>query len=292
MPIPRLPSLNAKLELGRQAKKILESFGLVVQNEPYDFVTNSKIISDPTYSSAISDQILDRMFPKSDPCEALHYTSEATLHSILSSKQLWLAWVQKNIDAAEYTTFAKEHGYSGCFETDHEGKKIYEQITREMYYVSFTPTAIPDNDGLWQIFGRNEHSLRFRIEPRPLAQFRRIRYQDGQPTLLKAIDTALQDKVQRVFLPRRISQLCAFYLTAVLKGEDELRLLIPNPPTDRKFEHLGESYIAVPIGTDNDVCRLDLLEVYCGSKDLMAPTREMLDGCGFATVKVALRPGI
>jgi hypothetical protein len=149
----RLPSLDPKLELGRQAKQILESFGLRVPIEPYDFITGSNVISDPSSSSEISDQILDQLFPRSDPCEALHYTGASTLQNILTSKQLWLAWMQKNIDCDEYTTFAQEHGYSGYFEIDDKGKEVYEQITREMYYASFTPAALPDNDDLWQSSG-------------------------------------------------------------------------------------------------------------------------------------------
>lgn len=62
------------------------------------------------------------------------------------------------------------------------------------------------------------------------------------------------------------------------------------PPSTPRY--IRGSYIAVPIGTYNDVCRLDLLEVYFGSKDRMAPAREMLDAHGFSAVKVALRPGI
>jgi hypothetical protein len=119
-----------------------------------------------------------------------------------------------------------------------------------------------------------------------------MRYQDGHPTLLKEIDADFQAKLQRVFLPWRISQLCAFYLTTTFKGEDELRLLISNPPTDRRFDHNGDAYIAIPIGIDNDMCRLDLIEVYCGSKALIAPTRELLEREGFKAVKVALRSGI
>jgi hypothetical protein len=288
----RLPSLNPKLELGHQAKEILESFGIDVPIAPYDFITDAKLVSDPSTSSAISDQILDRMFPRSDPCEALHYTGATTLQSIVSGKQLWLAWVQKNIDCDEYTTFADDHGYSGYFQIDPKGKHVYEHITRSMYYASFTPAAMPNNDDLWQTFGNDEHCLRFRIEPRPVAQFRRMQYQDGHPTLLKEIDAAFRARVQRIFLPRRISQLCAFYLTQSFKGEDELRLLIPNPPPERTFDHAGDTYIAIPIGAENDMCRLDLLEVYCGSQALVDPTRELLDREGFSTVKVSLRPGL
>lgn len=286
------PSLNPKLELGRKVAEVLRSFGIDVPFAPYDFNSTSLAVLEPSCSTAVSEQILDRMFPKSGSTTALHYTSADVLRSVVKNKQLWLAWVQKNIKFDEFTTFATEHGYQGYFDTDATGAAVYEQITRSMFYASFTPKADPDNDDLWDVFGKDEHCLRFKISPGPISQFRRIQYQTGNPTLLKEIDKALQAQVGRVFVPARIAQLCAFYLTQSYNWEDELRLLVPNPLKNMKFDHDGEKYIAIPICADNVMCRIDLIDVYCGSQNLIEPTRKVLDDANLGSVGVHLRPGV
>jgi hypothetical protein len=142
MTAPSLPSLNRKIELGRKAIETLKSFGCTVPYGPNAFNLTDEAIIEPTSCSSVSDQILDRIFSRSETPHALHYTNADAFKSIISNKTLWLAWVQKNI------------------------------------------------------------------------------------------------------------------------ADDELRLLIPNRPTDRKFPHEGETYIAVPLEAENDMCRLQLVDVY------------------------------
>ena len=90
------------------------------------------------------------------------------------------------------------------------------------------------------------------------------------------------------FLPWTISRIGAFYLPSMLQTEDEVRLLIkryedaPVPVfTDRNF-----NYWAVPIGVENDVCRLELVGIHLAPSAVRAHVEAAIQGTVFAMALV------
>ena len=91
--------------------------------------------------------------------------------------------------------------------------------------------------------------MRFHLTPRN-AELRRIQYQSNAKSLLTLIDEELKTAVSRTFSSHGVARLTAFYLQQHLAYEDEIRLLVSNPPPTSKFKSGPDDYIAIDIGQE------------------------------------------
>ena len=248
------------VRIKKDAADILSRHGLTLPFDAAELVVTSKNICEPTWSTSVSTQLFDRIFPPSGPMEVLHFTKPHILPSILENKQLWLAAVTKNFDAGEYLAFVKEHGYASAL-----SKSIRRELAANYFYTSFTAVGGASAQSHWDVFADRGTGfcLRFHLTPRN-AELRRIQYQSGAKSLLTLIDEDLKAAVSRTFLPGGVARLTAFYLQQDLAYEDEIRLLVSNPPPSSKFKNGPDDYIAINISQGNPWCVLKLLGITCG----------------------------
>jgi hypothetical protein len=238
----------------------------------------------------LSRAILDTIFPReAAPCDLYHYTSLQRLRSIASSKELRLYAVRKRLGQGELDTFAKAHGLKGYLDSS-QGPPFLEAMSDNLFYASMTRRVPPQNAPLmWGVFAEGTGArVQFRIAPRA-AELRSIRYeQRSTKTLLNAINEALLREGLPPFLPWTVSRIIAFYLPSTVQTEDEVRLLIkryedgPNPVfSDGTF-----NYWAVPIGVENDVCRVEIVGIHAAPNAVRADVAAAIKGTAFADVPV------
>lgn len=142
---------------------------------------------------------------------------------------------------------------------------------------------------MWGAFAKGTGArLEFRVEPKAV-ELRPIRYElTGSTTLLNEINEALARQGEPPFVPWTTSRIGAFYLSSTVRTEDEVRLLMKRhqggfDPT----AHDGASaYWPVPIGADNEVCRLDLLGIHVAPGGTRNDIEGAIAGTAFAKVTV------
>jgi hypothetical protein len=248
-----------------------------------DITVTRLTVGERSWSRLMSDQILDGTFPKSGPLEALHFTTRNALPSILRNKELRLASVEKNISEDEYRDFAVENGFASADMDD-----MKRQLASCLYYTSFSPIGTPAEPNHWNMFalGRG-YRLRFYLKPAN-ADLRLMKYSGGEPGLYTRINDEVRQRTGRTLVPWGIARLSAFYLNRKYRDEDEIRLLVANPPgiVDRD----GAKHFPIELGTDNPWCKVTLNEVVCGQADDVATVEGLLRSNGFEDVDVSVRP--
>jgi hypothetical protein len=278
-----LPTPMQLVRIRKDTADILSRHGLTLPFDAANLVVTPKNISEPTWSTSVSTQLFDRIFPPMGQMEVLHFTKLQNLESILEHRQLWLAAITKRFDEGEYLAFIEEHGYSG------DSESIRRDLAANFFYASFTAVSSASASH-WNVFaeGGTGFCLRFHLTPSN-AELRRIRYQSGSKSLLTLIDEDLKDAVSRTFLPRGVAQLTAFCLQQHLAYEDEIRLLASNPPLSSKFKSGPDDYIAIDISQDNPWCTVRLLSITCGQAADVPRVRQLAQRFGFNVSSVSMR---
>jgi hypothetical protein len=268
-----------------EAARILSRHGLTLPYDRVELILTAKCLYEPTWSTEVSNQLLDRMFPIAGPMEVLHFTKPDVLPKVLKSRALWLAPVSKHLDANEYRAFLKQNAYSTA-----TSKNIRRELACNFYYASFTAVGSQSAGSHWNVFadGGTGFCLRLQLEPKA-ADLRRIQYLDDGPSPLTALNGDLMAAIGRTFFPRGAARITAFSLFKNLQHEDEIRLLVSNPPAEWKFKSDGIDRIAIEIGAKNPVCNIELKSITCGRTGDVAQARVLADSAGFKGVTVDAR---
>jgi hypothetical protein len=226
------------------------------------------------------------MFPRSNaPVELDHYTRFSAFRSIISSGQLRLYWVRKNLSADELSSFASVHQLQGLVSP---GTPYYVELSEWLFYCSLTLPGAGHEQNLWDLFGDRQRGVRLRFRVNPgAAELRPMHYGGAKPTLLVQINQKLKAKTGRIFFPHSISTIAAFYLPLGYRDEAETRLLLKKTP------HLigrgtdgGNEYCAVPINQQNPICNIDLVSVTPGKYADRTEVNNLLATSRFSGVSV------
>ena len=241
-------------------------------NEPVkaeDLIFRSRVVVEKTANHGrLSKALLGAMFPSLPAGSVLlHYTSPDGLDGMLRSGELWLYPVRKRIDEAEVRTFAEKHCLGGYLDNS-AGEPAYKELSDDLFYTSFTTTG-GDEAAMWALFGRRGTGARItlRLTPEAPAELRTIQYVAPMPSLLNGLTGALNAAGHPPFLPWTISKIGAFYLPSEMQLEREARLLVKRHqgvqlPTCTDLQ--GCEYLPIPIGTANQFCSIELLEIEAG----------------------------
>jgi hypothetical protein len=248
------------IQMKQEAERILAAHGLPLPYPCADLTITRKCVYEPTWSQEVSTRLLEQIFPSMGAAEVLHFTKPHILPSILQNKAIWLASVKKNFDAKEYLAFIKQHGYPST-----ASKSIRRELASNYFYMSFTAVGSASAASHWNVFadGGAGYCLRFQITPK-LADLRRIQYHSGNPDALTLLDNDLKAAIGRTFFPRGTAKVTAFSLYQNLAYEDEIRLLVSNPPAGWKFSSNGNDYISINLGAANPTCDVELTRIACG----------------------------
>jgi hypothetical protein len=159
------------------------------------------------------------------------------------------------------------------------------------FYLSCTEIGSLSAESHWRVFGEGDTGFRLRLRLTPaIAELRRIRYGSSPtPSLLSAVDADLLKRLKRTFLPQGVSRVAAFSLGRNLAYEDELRLLVSNPPTDWIKSDNEDSYITLPFDMNHSVCRVDLLGITCAQAADEPKIRQLAAQNGFSALAIDAR---
>jgi hypothetical protein len=288
------PPILIEIERKRKVADILRSClkphgldGEVDVNEIH--VRQACVIETTGNQGRISRAILDTMFPHEPvPATLYHYTSEAAFAGIVSSGELRLNPIRKRIDeGGELKAFAEKHRLDGYLDTT-GGEAFYKELSDDLFYTALT--RIPPKDPLlmWGAFAHGKGvRLEFLIQTKA-AELRAIHYERNGTTLLGDINEALRAAGEPPFVPWTLSKIGSFYLNSTVSNEDEVRLLMKRhqgAPRVTKNNGLWDFW-PIPIGVDNDSCRLDLKSIHVAPAGDRAETLKVLAGSPFVSVPV------
>lgn len=220
-----------------------------------DITITDKTVNDLVKEEKVlSNAIVDKVWPFIDSKVVYHYTSKDAAESILNKSSFRLYNITKRFTEGEIVTFCENHGLSGYL-AEENGEPYYKtQIMKNMYYSSFTDTALTDEQEtyFWRTFAPFDGvRLKLRIEASN-PNFRAMVYESktGQPiSILSDLVHEIRKKHNREFVLSGISRLCAFYLAKNFDVENEYRILFRDwddgsvkPKTDR-----DTSFIEIPL---------------------------------------------
>jgi hypothetical protein len=237
------------------------------------YISDNVVVEFTGNDRRLSNAVLDTMFPRyAAPCELRHYTSLASLAGIASSQELRLYAVRKRIGQGELDTFARKHHLKGYLDSS-VGEPIYKELSDDLFYTSFAGLTPKNEPGMWTEFADAGKGVRlqFRLAP-GAAELRAIKYNTPVRTLLNQVNDRLAAAGEPPFVPWTTSRIGAFYLPSTLEDEDEVRLLIKRHAggRDHAKDDGAYEYWPVPIGTDNDICRLDIIGIHLGPNAIKA----------------------
>jgi hypothetical protein len=224
-------------------------------------------ICDP--DEPVSRAIIDAIWPTQKEIVAYHYTSADGAASILHTGVLRLYALRKRFDEREIVDFCKAHRLQGYLDRDCNGEPAYKDLNMaNMFYASFTPDPVPDatDDYLWNAFTKKT-GVRFKLRLRATnPNLRLVHYppRDDQPIALLAELQECARRFGKEFVLAGISRLCAFYLHAGLKIEQEVRMLYRKwPGFGPAIENDGtHDYISVPLATGSSTgYQIDIVEL-------------------------------
>src|SRR6266436_2125365 len=151
------------------------------------------------------------------PVELVHYTKMDVLRSIASRGELRLYSVAKHIGEGELDAFAVKHKLDGYL-INGPGRPYFEELAKDIFYVSLTRPGAANAAYMWKIFGDHENGVRMKLRLTPKhADLRGIQYEKSSRTLLNEINDALAKEKQPPFVPWTISRIGGFYLPSTFK---------------------------------------------------------------------------
>ena len=194
--------------------------------------TDAVVTESQDGDSPLSDAILDSCFPRADAdVEYGHYTSFATLQSLVALGTWRLYWVYKRLHEDEYQSFCHDHGLDGYLATDPAtGRPQFVDMCRDLFYTSLTRLPSANENRMWNDFGDQGKGVRlvFRVHPvMNRCHFRWVRYQSPLlQTVVQELMQATNARLGRSLVLMGISRIGAFYLPMGYHEEDEARLLV------------------------------------------------------------------
>ncbi len=224
-------------------------------------------ICDP--DEPVSRAVIDAIWPPQHDITVYHYTSADAAESILRTGELRLYALRKRFGESEIVDFCKAHRLQGYLDPDSNGEPIYKDLNMaNMFYASFTPEPVPsDADGYhWSVFSKG-NGVRFKLRLRARnPNLRSIYYppQSDEPIPLLVDLQECARRFGKEFVLAGVSRLCAFYLHAGLKIEQEVRMLYRKwPGFGPPIENDGSfDYVPVPLATDSPTgYRIDIVEL-------------------------------
>jgi hypothetical protein len=140
---------------------------------------------------------------------------------------------------------------------------------------------------MWSLFGDGGTGVRlkFRLAPK-YADLRSIQYEQASRTILNELNHALHTANEPPFVPWTISRIAGFYLPSTLSYEGEVRLMVKRHKggrDDAQADQHGDFW-PVPIGIDNDICRIDLREIDTGPSTNRNDVMSAIAGTSLETV--------
>jgi len=252
-------------------------------------VQDSIVLENTSQWIGVSRAIFDHMFPgEPSPAVLYHYTTLTALQGIASSGMLRLYPVRKRVDQGELKAFAQAHRLQGYLDGG-GGEPYYKKLSDDLFYVSLTRATQMDEDAMWAIFAAGT-GVRLEVVIKPkVAQLRPIHYPaKGGTSLLTDINAALNAAGQPSFMPWSISRIGAFYLPSDLASENEVRLMMKRYEggTDGTLNDGTYDYWPLPIGTENDLCRLDLTRITVAPNGSASGVASAIIGTVLSTVPV------
>jgi len=240
--------------------------------------------------ASLSDAILDACFPHADTnLEYVHYTTFSKFCNAVASGEWRLYSLLKRITEAEFTTFCQDHGLTGYLMDDPTARNPrYIDLCRDLFYTSMTTPTDTNEDEMWNVFGEHGCGVRLTFRIKPVgrrSQFRPVRYRNSSSqTILQELSQAARVKLGRTLVLMGISRIGAFYLPFSLSGERESRLLVKRFPDAqlgydpwacvRKDGDL--EYLPIPLNSDNDLCRIDLIRAEAGPSRPQSDVNDVL----------------
>jgi hypothetical protein len=111
---------------------------------------------------------------------------------------------------------------------------------------------------------------------------------DKEENRLNEINDALAAEKQPPFLPWTISRIGGFYLPSTLLFEDEVRLMVKRHKGGRNDAKLdgADEYWPVPIGVQNHVCMIEVVEIMSGAHATSADVTAAVAGTGLSSVPI------
>lgn len=268
---------------------ILSKFGIRGAFDALEIQIRDQVIVENTGNKGrFSDAVLDCMFPKEKtPIELVHYTKMDVLRSIASSGELRLYSVAKHIGEGELDAFAIKHKLDGYLKGP--GRPYFEELAKDIFYISLTRPGATNAADMWESFGDYGSGVRLKLRLTPkYADLRGIQYEQSSRTLLNEINDALAAGKQPPFLPWTISRIGGFYLPSTFKVEDEVRLMVKRHKggrNDAKPDGADE-YWPVPVGVQNDVCMIEVVEIMPGAHAKRAGVTTALTGTALSSVPI------
>jgi len=286
---PTLLKIERRNKIAGILRGCLKPYDLQGVVNETELEVGERSVTEKTGNRRVSFAILDTTFPREPtPCDLYHYTTIASLRSIASTGQLRLYAVRKRVGQSELDAFAKAHGLEGYLDAT-QGPPFYKELSDNLFYISLTRVPPKNPSLMWGVFAAGTGvRLQFRIAPKPAAELRPIYYKDSKITLLNKINKELASEGLPVFVPWTLSRIGVFYLPLTLRTEDEVRLVIkrykdgPNQVlSDGEF-----NYWPLPIGVDNDFCRVDFVGLHAAPSADRAQIEAAIADTAFAKIPV------
>lgn len=244
----------------------------------------------------LAEAVLGVDFPRIvDAVDLEHYTSVQSLRGIVGSKAFYLQAVARQLQNHEFASFARDHDLDGYFDAGQSGQRVFEELSDDLFFLSLTDPGHPNEDHMWQVFGRAGRGvrMRLRVTPKPPADLRRMGYNMGAPTAFKRINDDLKRQLDLVYTPWGLSRICAFYLPSGYEPEREVRLMIKRHKdgVDLTIPHGGHQVWPValvpPGGTMSDpCCGIELVGIDVGPTGSERAVRGVLANTVFDQVPI------
>lgn len=298
-----LPPIMRKLELVQTAHAIFKEVlghrspdavfeqGLVTISQDW-----KRIYGPTSGEGGLAEAVFDVDFPKiSSPAELEHYTDLDSLKGMLATGSIRLQPVTRNLDSGEFRTYAEDHDLHGYLDPPPQAQPLFEELARDLFYVSLTRPGHTNEAGMWDSFGARGKGVRLRLRVATVAgtDLRQVGYQLGAPTALKRINDELMRRTGLVFSAWGTSRICAFYLLERFAVEEEVRLMIKRHQggIDRTQAIAGARFWPVDLiidgGASSDpCCRVELVGITPGDRCDPATVRRILEGTPYADVLV------
>lgn len=260
---------------------------------------DSKTVVEYTSSEgSLSQALIEHFFPaQSTGTEVAHFTSLASLRSIVDSNELRLGSLLKRINEQEFKPFSEDMGLSGYLDTT-DGEPYYKTLMEGLYYTSFTAQEPHDPQHMWQLFGDKGKGVKVTFQVSPIqrrAELRRVRYgskREAAKSLISSIMRRVEQECGWHFIMRGISRVGAFYLPLgySLEREEESRLLVKAwgcGPAHELIQGEGEdAFLPLGLGVgENEFCALDIVEVQSGPNTEKAVIDRVLANSRFSGIR-------
>jgi hypothetical protein len=188
------------------------------------------------------------------------------------------AKIHGRVGEGELTTFAKQFGFDGYLKEVNDGKRMLDEIARDLFYLSLTGRH--DASQLWG-FG----SVRLRLTVTPIQSRSDLRVMAYSPMEgvaehpLALLRKVAQERFGRQFIPWRVSRAGAFYLPFFFDDESEVRLLIKRfgASNDLRIrKSAGHDAIAISLVEANERVSISVTEVQTQSPEVASHAQALL----------------